>query len=163
MGCQSLGNHNRNLLVLGIGNFMCGDDGIGSIIANDLITELSCPNVDVIDGGTIGLGLLYLMAEYSDIIIIDSVDCGVEPGEIIKFRIEDLDSLSPGAKISFHQSGVFDLLHNSSLIGSLPDRVAIMGIQIKATAFSAGLSPELKDRFPELKKQIKEEISSYFN
>lgn len=145
-----------------MGNFMCGDDGIGSVIANDLTKEISSPNVDVIDGGTIGLGLLYLLAEYSDLIIMDSVDIGAEPGEIVKFKLEDLDTLSTSGKISFHQSGVFDLLHNSKLLGTLPEKVAVMGIQIKTTSFNASLSPELKEKVPSLKKQITKEINNYF-
>lgn len=141
---------------------MCGDDGIGSIIAHELVNEIACPNVDIIDGGTIGLGLLYLLSEYTDLLIIDSVDIGVKPGEIVKFKIEDLDSLSEGGKISFHQSGVFDLLHNGKLLDTIPDRVTIMGIQIKKTDFNAKLSSELNDCVPVLKGQIIEEINNYF-
>lgn len=157
-----MSDHERNLLVLGIGNFMCSDDGIGSVIAHDLANEISYPNVDVIDGGTIGLGLLYLLADYTDLMIIDSVDIGAKPGEIVRFKLEDLDTLSEGGKISFHQSGVTDLLHNGKLIGTLPERVAIMGIQIKTTDFNPCLSFELKDCISVLKEQIKEEINNYF-
>ncbi len=152
---------NKKVLVLGLGNIFCGDDGIGSIIAESLSQNLHEQNVDIIDGGTIGIGLLYLFEDYTDLIIIDAVDTDTEPGDVLFFCLEELTAFGLEQKMSVHQSGLLELLHFAKALGKLPPRIRIFGIQIGQISFENGLSEQLKFKLGEIEKKVKEEIYRY--
>ncbi len=148
------------LLVLGIGNIMCGDDGVGSVIAEQLAERLQMPGVDIVNGGSVGLGLLYLLAEYPALLVVDAVDAGAEPGELFSFRPEDL-AQGGMQDISFHQSGLAVLLSRARLLGILPPQVKIIGIQVSRIVPEAGLSAELVAKLDIILEKIRGEIEHY--
>ncbi|MEW6080975.1 MAG: hydrogenase maturation protease [Bacillota bacterium] len=154
-------NEGKRLLVLGIGNRLCRDDGIGSVLAERLSHRTEHENVDIIDGGTIGLGLLYLFESYSDVIIIDSTDAGAEPGTLIWYSLHDLEATEGEGKVSHHQSGVLDLLSHARLMGCLPKNVILLGIQVAAIEPEMGLSEEMRERLPMLETCVEEEIGHW--
>lgn len=149
------------VLVLGIGNIFYGDDGIGSILARNLTSSFNAQNVDVIDGGTTGLGLLYLLDDYSDLIVIDSVDIGREPGEVFLFEWEDLAALARQDTVSTHQPGVIELLRLGRMTGKVPQKIIILAVQIKRLVSEYGLSTELETAYPLIEQKIKEKIISF--
>jgi len=149
----------KDLLVLGIGNFLCGDDGIGPILAESL---MSCydddQDVDVLNGGTIGLGLLYLLESYSNIIFLDAVDVEAEPGAVFKYSPEELECLHLEKQISSHQSDPCGLLSYAKATGVSPGNVIILGIQIGQIDNAIGLSDVLKRKLPSIESRVKKEI-----
>lgn len=150
------------VLVLGMGNIFGGDDGIGSLLAEKLSSRFNqIEAVDVIVGGTAGLGLLYLFEEYTDVIILDAVDAGREPGEVLRFRVEELASGNFGEIVSSHQPGVTELFRLSRLCGKLPERVLVLAVQIKEITTACGLSEELQSKLPEVEKQVEGVILAY--
>lgn len=161
MRANETSRENKKILVLGLGNIFCGDDGIGSIIAENLGKDIDEQKIDIIDGGTIGLGLMYLFEDYTDLIIIDAVDMKASPGEVLVFSLDDLSMFDNEQKISFHQSGLYELLRFAKALGKLPPRIMIFGIQIGETSFENGLSEQLQSELVKIEEKIKEEIYRY--
>ncbi|MGB4126225.1 MAG: hydrogenase maturation protease [Dethiobacteria bacterium] len=152
---------NRRLLVLGLGNYLCGDDSIGFRLAEKLSSSYFHPQVDIINGGTVGMGLLYLFEEYSDLMIVDAIDVGAAPGRIFQFQIADIEKMSGAASVSNHQEGAANLLRCAKLIGTLPSQATIIGIQVKKIAHEVGLSEELNKKLKEIAENITKEIDRY--
>ena len=87
----------RKIAVLGIGNPLLGDDGFGVAVVNAFKSTLGePPDVELIDGGSLGIYLLPYLEGKTHIIVVDAVDFGGKPGEIIK-----LDSSSVPAVIKY--------------------------------------------------------------
>lgn len=160
-GCKPSIERKQRLLVLGLGNYLCGDDSIGFRLADTLAGSYDHPRVDIINGGTIGLGLLYLFEDYSDLIILDGIDVGAVPGAIYRFRMADLDKISREQLVSSHQEGAANLLRYARLLGRLPQRVTIVGIQIKTITREVGLSNELDVELDNILASIEKEIDRY--
>lgn len=144
------------LLVLGIGNTNCADDGIGSLLAERLAqTELGADSrVEIVDGGTVGLGLLYLFDRCTDLVVLDAVDLGEAPGTVFHFTPDEVLAPELRQQVSFHQSGLNDLLAAGHLMGALPQHVTVLGIQVGAVSYSTDLSPELGARVDEVERAV---------
>ncbi len=154
----------EKVLILGIGNVFCKDDGIGSVIARNLVPFYHGKNgADVLDGGTTGLGLLYLFQEYARIIIIDAVDMQAEAGEVFVFSPADLQKVVPARVVSTHQPGVLQLLQLGKATDMVPEEVLILGVQIKELGNTYGLSEELLQKMPVIEKKIRRAIEAYLS
>jgi len=109
----------RRLLVLGIGNLLMGDEGVGVHAIRALEKERLPAGVETLDGGTGGFHLLSCLGEYPTIIVIDATLDGSEPGtvRIIKPRFLSDYPRSLGA----HDIGLRDLIESAALLGTLPE------------------------------------------
>lgn len=134
------------LLVLGLGNVLCGDDGAGAFAVHALEKHYVAPaGVRVIDGGTLGLTLLPLLIDAKKVLIVDAVrDSSATPGSIARFEGDDV---GPAARerLSCHQIGVADLLDGASLLGQLPDTLILLGIVAEDLSLRVGLSSDVRD------------------
>jgi hydrogenase maturation protease len=123
-----------DILILGIGNVLMRDEGVGAHVARHLaagVEENSFtlpPRTRVVDGGTLGLDLLPMISEARAVVFVDAVDFGGTPGEISLWHGVDLERSLDG-HISAHEVGAADLLALGRLLGTLPARVALVGIQ----------------------------------
>ena len=108
------------VLVLGLGNVVCTDDGAGIAAIHKLIREYAMPEgVVAVDGGTLGLSLLPLVDNARQVILVDAVAAEGAPGTQV--RIEG-DEVAPAVyeRLSPHQIGVADLLAGASLLDRYP-------------------------------------------
>ncbi len=154
----------KELLVLGVGNFLCGDDGVGPVLAEKMMSSfMDDKHIDIINGGTIGLGLLYLLENYSNIIFLDAVDVGASPGEVFKYSLEDLEAIHSEKQISSHQSDPCGLLRYARATGISPGSVTIIGIQIEQIGNAIGLSEALINKLPAIEALIRKEIEVIIN
>lgn len=116
------------VLVLGLGNVLLGDDGLGAAVVARLEREYFVPpGVRLIDGGTLGLSLLGLLAESDHVILVDAVRADDPPGSLVRLDGADVsdavrDRLSP------HQVGVADVLEAARLIDRYPMSVTLLGL-----------------------------------
>ncbi|MBV8337823.1 MAG: hydrogenase maturation protease [Alphaproteobacteria bacterium] len=116
------------LLLLGLGNVLLGDDGLGAVALARLESGYLIPaGVRLEDGGTLGLGLLGLLAEAEHVILVDAVRTDSPPGTLVRLDGDDVipavrDCLSP------HQVGVAELLDAARLIGCYPATVTLIGL-----------------------------------
>ena len=129
------------VLVLGIGNLLMGDDGVGIHVVQRLIdAEPPLPtDVRVVDGGTLGLDLLPLVDEARALIVVDAVDLRAPVGTVRVLRDTELIG-SLGGHVSPHQVGFQDLLAVGRLTGALPPRVTLIAIQPAAIEPSVDLT-----------------------
>src|SRR4030042_7180736 len=92
----------QDILILGIGNLLLKDEGVGVHVVERL-REIPLPeNVEVLDGGTAGLDLVDFIGGRKKLIVIDAVNAGEKPGTIYRLTEENLD-IKPKALTSFHE------------------------------------------------------------
>jgi hydrogenase maturation protease len=116
------------VLVLGLGNVLLGDDGLGAAAVTRIERDYRIPpGVRIEDGGTLGLSLLNLIADSQHVILVDAVRADEAPGTLVRIDGADVtdavrDRLSP------HQVGVADLLETARLIDCYPSSVTLIGL-----------------------------------
>lgn len=115
-------------LVLGVGNILMQDEGVGVRALEWLQAHYASPEVEMIDGGTMGLDLLHYLEGIDHLLILDAVETGKSSGEITILTEEDVPAFL-GMKISPHQIGVQDLLATAQLMGHAPPEIVILGVQ----------------------------------
>ena len=119
---------NSSLLVLGLGNLLCGDDGLGAAAVSRLDRDYEAPEgVRVLDGGTLGLALLSHLEEATDAILVDAVRDDAAIGSLVRLSG---DEVAPAVqhRLSPHQIGVADLLDGARLRGRLPMHLTLLGL-----------------------------------
>ena len=146
------------VLVLGLGNVLLGDDGLGAAAVAQVEREYCLPpSVHLEDGGTLGLSLLGLIAESDHVILVDAVRADSPPGTLIRLdggNVNDAvrDRLSP------HQIGVADLLDAARLIDCYPVTVTLLGLVPDVIDLSVARSSVVNDRLHELVAAIVREV-----
>jgi len=133
--------HVPPVLVMGLGNVLLGDDGVGP----DLLRRVSekyagVPEVECVDGGTQGLALLGYLADRSALILLDALAGGKSPGEITVLNRSEI--LSPGARraTTAHEGNAGDLLAVAQFLGDLPEQVFLVGVEPECLRTELGLS-----------------------
>ncbi len=132
-----------NVGIIGLGNPLRGDDGIGIVLLNRLQTlkKPAWRDFEFLDGGTGGLSLVHDLARYTHILIIDAVDFQGEPGRHHLFSAKDfLGCNMPPKTLSTHEPGLAEVLHLASEMHTLPDIVRIFGVQPASLTFDTDLS-----------------------
>jgi hydrogenase maturation protease len=145
------------ITVLGIGNLLLKDEGIGTHVAQKLTGIVDDANVKIIDAGTSPDFLSLVDGNTDKLIVVDAVKAGSEPGTIYRLTIDDLglDSTSP---VSLHEIGVLDSLKIMALFDRLPESTVIIGIEPKTIDFGLDLSPEVEEKLPEIISLVLKEI-----
>lgn len=126
--------------VLGLGNLLLTDDGVGIHAIRRLQRDTRLPQtIQLIDGGTLGLSLLPSLLRITHLLVLDAVDVGARAGTLLRFTNRDIDCL-PLAK-SVHLLGFGDLLNALRLLGQDPAELILIGIQPRSTEWGVVLSP----------------------
>jgi len=129
-------------LVLGLGNLVHTDDGIGVHAIEALRGDDRVPTeIELLDGGTHGLGLLHHLSRVKRLLVIDAIDAGEPSGTLLRFEGKSLRGL-PG-KASVHQLGFSDLMIALQLLDDSPDEIIVLGIQPDSTDWGVELSPSV--------------------
>jgi hydrogenase maturation protease len=149
----------KRILVLGVGNLLLGDEGVGVHVAQRMMTIKMPPEVRVVEGGTDGFGLVNVITEADRMILIDAVKGGGQPGSIYRFEIEDCPPYPDIFKTSVHQISILEVINLSSLIGSTP-RTTIIGIEPACMEMGMELSPAVAAKVPRIIEMIKEEVEA---
>jgi hydrogenase maturation protease len=146
------------IVILGIGNLLLSDEGVGVHIANELLKMSLPPDVSVVEGGTDGFRLLNIITEADRLIIIDAVKGDAPPGSIYRFDIGEVQNSPSGFKTSVHQIGILEVLDLSELIGKTP-HTTVIGIEPKCLEMGMELSPEIKAKIPRIIELILDELN----
>ena len=147
-------------LVLGIGNILLGDEGAGVRVAEALGSRYAVPpEVEVIDGGTMGLELLPYLADRRLLILVDAVNTGAAPGTVLRQELEDPAAFFR-AKISPHQIGIAEVLGVAALTNELPGRIVLIGVVPKELATGLELSPEVAAQIPVMAGMVAAELDA---
>jgi hydrogenase maturation protease len=134
----------RRVLILGIGNLVMSDDGVGVKVVQRLQREYLFPeSVEVLDGGTLGLDLLPKLEGIDHLIVVDAVETGQKPGSCVRLAGEELP-IALETKVSPHQMGLKDLLSVAQLLGQSPAEMVLVGVQPGSIEMDTELTPEVE-------------------
>lgn len=129
------------VLVLGIGNAVMSDDAFGVRVVAELQRQFQFPpEVEIVDGGTLGLDLLPRFEGVVQLLIIDALEMGAAPGTVFRLAGEQVPRAF-ASKLSVHQMGVQDLLAVAELQGNLPAELVVWGVQSGSIEMSLELTP----------------------
>ena len=147
------------IVVLGIGNLLLKDEGVGVHLIQELEKETLPPNVELIDGGTSTLNVLPEIKGAKKIIVIDAMKAGDEPGSIYRCQPKDLIPASD-APVSLHHIDFLQALKMAKLLGDdLEEQTVIYGVEPEEISWEIGLSPAIKKKMAKLKELVIEEIN----
>jgi hydrogenase maturation protease len=152
------GQH-RHILILGVGNLLLSDEGVGVHIAQRLMELELPPEVRVVEGGTDGFGLINVILEADRMILIDAVRGGGAPGSIYRFDIEECNPFPDRFKTSVHQISILEVINVSGLIGSTP-RTTVIGVEPESLRMGMELSPEVEAKIPRVIEIVMEEVKN---
>ena len=145
------------LLILGLGNLLCSDDGLGAVAVDELQRKFdSPPGVAILDGGTLGLSLLPYVRQAAAAILVDAIHADRVPGSFVRLEGRDV---GPAVlhRLSVHQVGVADLLDGAQWLGEYPERVVLLGLVPDTLALGVGCSDPVRTAMPDLVKAIVDE------
>lgn len=140
------------VLILGIGNVLMGDEGIGSRVAQHLSEQKIPAGITVLDGGTGGFYLLEAMQDASAIVLIDATIDGNEPGTVTEIRPKF--SKDYPKTLTAHDIGLKDLLDAFYLLGKVPDILLFAVSVAPLNDVTVSLSPEIEALIPGLAEKV---------
>jgi hydrogenase maturation protease len=152
--------HDR-VAVVGIGNILFSDDGAGVHAASELYLGYSfSPEIDIIDGGTLGLDLLPILQDRDRVLLIDAVDFGKRPGYTALLEGDEIRCvLNP--KLSVHHVGLSDLLLTAKLTRDKQLDICLAGIQPGSLALGLEMSASVRSRFADLINRVRQRLERW--
>jgi len=147
------------ILIFGAGNLILSDEGFGVHFVNYLEEEYYLPeNVELYDGGTLGIMVTHKFEEADKVFLVDIVDTAGEPGEIRRYDKEDIMLSRLPVKLSPHQIGIQEMLFISELRGAAPADLTFFGIIPASLDPGNELSPPLQQGLARLAELIRGEL-----
>ncbi len=157
------------VLVLGLGNPLRGDDGVGPRVVAELEDQELPEGVEVMDGGTGGLDLLQIMEGRDRVVIVDAAQVGgehpgVAPGQFVRFSPDQAHLAggaggSPADCFSSHHAGLAEVLALAHALEQPLPSIVVFGVQPKHVGWGEGLSPEVESQLPGLILAVLEEVN----
>ena len=148
------------LLILGLGNVICGDDGVGVAAVERLRREYELPDgVEALDGGTLGVTLLHYAAGADDLLLVDAIRADATAGSLVRLSGDDV-APAVRERLSVHQIGVADLLEGLRLLDAYPRRVRLLGLVPETLELKVGLSPPVEAGLPALVSEVVREAGA---
>jgi len=143
------------VLVLGLGNRLASDDGVGPL-AIDRLSACNKGRTDAVflDGGTLGLSLLPRIESAAGLIAVDAAALGMPAGTVQVFEGEAMDRFAGARKASAHEVALSDLLGAAVLSGALPQRRALVTMEPQTTALGMPPSQAVSAALPRLCEEI---------
>lgn len=136
------------IAVIGIGNVLTGDDGVGPYVARVLDAGWELPDVEVIDAGTPGLDLTPILAGVEAAVLVDAVRAAGAPGALRTYDKATLLSRPPAQALSPHEPGVREALLHAEFMGVAPATVTLVGVIPATVELGCRLSPAVRAAVP---------------
>ncbi len=147
------------ILVLGIGNLLLRDEGVGVHVVRALEDRRLPDDVELLDGGTAGADLLDAISERRKLIVVDALDADVPPGTMVRMAPADL-AAGGSESLSLHEFGLAETLRMAAYLNCGPAEVAILAIRPQDTGCGLELSGEMMRWLPRLLDAVLDEIAS---
>ncbi len=140
------------ILVLGIGNTLLSDEGVGIVAMRELEAQFGArEDMEFLDGGTLSFTLAVPISECTALLVIDAAELGSAPGTVRSFEGDEMDRfLGENRKSSVHEVGLLDLMSISLLTGHWPENRALIGVQPTLVGWGEELTPEVAAAMPEV-------------
>lgn len=151
----------QQALVLGIGNTLLSDEGVGPLVVQQL-AELNLPeSIRLLDGGTLSFTLAPEIEAVDYLLVIDCTRLDAPPGTVRMFVGDEMDAYLGTAKGSVHEVGLTDLLDIARLTDSLPAHRALIGIQPLKIDWGEVPSPEVQEALPKAVSTALEQLKTW--
>ena len=150
----------RTVLILGVGNLLLSDEGAGLHVIQRFQERYAPPaDVQVLDGGTLGMDLLYYLEGCATLLIIDAVDTGKAAGSLIRLEGEAVPAFL-SVKVSPHQIGIPDMLFAARLKGIDPPDIVLWGVKPESLEIGLELSPVVQSQVDVIVEKLREELEA---
>lgn len=136
----------ETVLIVGTGNELLGDEGLGIHVARSLVARCPLPaDVEVIEAGTALLDLVPEMVRHSRVILIDAIRAGGEPATVYRIEIvaDSVLQTETALPVSLHQWGILETLQAAKTLGLMPQQLTLLGAEPECIELSLELSPRL--------------------
>jgi hydrogenase maturation protease len=152
----------ESTLILGLGNLLLSDEGVGLAVVRRLQAELSHrDDLAFVDGGTLSFTLAAPIGACRRLIVIDAAALGAAPGTVRVFEGEAMDLQLRGGGASVHEVSLSDLMDIARLTDSLPARRAMIGIQPHTIDWGEALTPPVAAAIPQAMTIVKDLIARW--
>lgn len=145
-------------LVIGIGNPLHSDDGLGVRAAQQLAAQDLPPGVKVEELGTPGWSLVNHLQGWQRVLLIDAVQMGERPGTWHRLDASQTHLITQEVSVSLHEPGLAESLALAQALNLMPDEVAIYGVEPAWTGAGMELSPEIQEAIPSVVENILQEL-----
>jgi hydrogenase maturation protease len=137
------------ILVMGVGNALMQDDGVGSSVIQRLTESPEPePGLELIDGGTIGLSLLPQLEDADAVIVVDAAELNAPPGAVRVFLDGEIDRQLSGKRRTVHEVALLDLFSAAAIRGRMPARRALVAVQPACTEWGLDLTADVAAAVP---------------
>lgn len=149
----------KRLLVLGVGNLLLTDDGVGVHAVQDLEKEDEWREhpVTFLDGATFTQDIFYIFQEYEQVLVLDAIQGGRAPGTVYRLTEESLRD-NKAQRLSLHDIDLLDSLNMAELLGNKP-KLLIMGMEpLTISDWSMEMSAPVQAAYPQFLEAVRQEI-----
>jgi len=151
----------KKIAVIGIGNTLRRDDGIGIIVLESLVKFYKREGLDYLNFGSAGFDLLHRIKLYDKVLLIDGINSGLAPGQLKIGKLEDIEYTMDTSLTSTHGLNLKSIFDMSGQLG-IKTTIYVAGIQVKDIAFAEGLSEALNNKKEDIVKNISAFIDANF-
>jgi len=149
-------------LLLGIGNTLLGDDGVGVRIVESLRGDPDMAQQTLVDGGTLSFSLLSELEDAHSMLVVDAANLGAAAGTVRVYESDAMDQfIRRAGPRSVHEVGLADVMDMARLHGCLPSRRAIVCVQPARIEWSETLSPAVEAATEHARVQIRDLLSRW--
>jgi hydrogenase maturation protease len=147
------------ILVLGIGNILLRDDGLG-VRAVEAMRQMDLPQeIELVDGGTAGANLLDIMCDRQKVIVVDAMDAGAAPGTIVRMTLEDLASRRAPV-FSSHEFSLLETVAMAQHLSAAPAELVLIGVQPQEWSAGDRLTPAIQSALPQVIEKVLNECAT---
>lgn len=152
---------NGKITILGIGNTLFTDEGVGIHLLPILEKEFKHDeDIEIIEGLTDGMKLLGPVEDAENLIIIDAINAGKEPGTILSLEGEEIPAYF-GIKMSIHQMGFQEVLLAAKLRDRYPKRIVMFGMQPASLELGVEPTKTISEKLPELAAIVINQVNAW--
>jgi hydrogenase maturation protease len=155
---QSAISTQHSTIILGLGNALRGDDGVGPAVIEWLDRQELPPGVETIDGGTSGLDIVSILMGRERAIIVDAANVRQAQGRWVRFTPDMAQFKNSGATLSLHSAGLAEALTLGAALNVLPPTIIIYGVQPQNLDWTSQLSDEVQAAVIEVGQAILREL-----
>ncbi|MDP2043594.1 MAG: hydrogenase maturation protease [Candidatus Omnitrophota bacterium] len=150
------------IAVIGLGNSLRRDDGIGIIILESLLNNYKREGIDYLNFGSASFDLMHRLQNYDKALLIDGINAGLPLGELKIFDLGQASFTEKDNLISSHELNLKDIFKLTRNL-EIKAKIYVAGIQVQDVNFGESLSATLEEKLPELTQQIDQFIGTVLN
>jgi len=149
------------VLLIGLGNPLMSDEGIGVGLIAELAKRKMLPSdVELLDMGTAGIGVLHHLAGHAKVVFVDCAFMGEKPGTLRRFTPEEVVTHKVQTRLSLHEGDLLNTLRLAKELGDCPEEIIIFGIEPQSVEPGLELTDTLANQMEHYLQQLVAEASS---